>query len=157
MPLIRVLVKAFHGITVLPLICPWNSNRFISKVQCAPNVPFLPCPLTCTVEGVHHKNKKKKKHTWYRSQAESGCFSLGMMTMVLPRTTAGANRDTKPSRGYSSGQAMPITPTGSWILTVAPYRVVSWRSGESIEDETKGTENNNCTMKSNSNQKTRLH
>ena len=45
--------------------------------------------------------------------------------MVLPLTTAGAKRDTKPSRGYSSGQAMPITPTGSWMRTVQPYSVVS--------------------------------
>ena len=45
--------------------------------------------------------------------------------MVLPLMTAGANNDTKPSSGYSSGHAIPITPTGSWILAVAPYRVVS--------------------------------
>jgi len=63
--------------------------------------------------------------TWYRSRADRGYFSLGIITIVFPLMTAGANRDTKPSRGYSSGQEIPITPTGSWILTVAPYNVVS--------------------------------
>ena len=44
---------------------------------------------------------------------------------VFPRITAGEKREMKPSRGKSSGQAIPITPTGSWILIVAPYKVVS--------------------------------
>ena len=49
--------------------------------------------------------------------------------IVLPRTTAGANRDTNASRGYSVGQAIPMTPTGSLIRTVHPYRVVSYKRG----------------------------
>lgn len=58
--------------------------------------------------------------------AISGYFSLGTIIIVFPRTTAGANNDTNPSSGYSSGHAIPITPTGSWIFTVAPYNVVSY-------------------------------
>lgn len=45
--------------------------------------------------------------------------------MVLPRITAGANNETNPSKGQSSGHAIPITPTGSCTLTVAPYNTVS--------------------------------
>ena len=64
--------------------------------------------------------------------AERGAVSLGTMTTVLPLTTAGAQSEMKARRGYSSGQAIPITPTGSLIRTVQPYRVVSWggREGE---------------------------
>lgn len=56
-----------------------------------------------------------------------------MMTIVLPLTTAGANRETNPRRGYESGQAIPITPTGSWIFTVAPYSVVSCQIKSNFE------------------------
>lgn len=56
-----------------------------------------------------------------------------MMTIVLPLTTAGANRETNPRRGYESGQAIPITPTGSWIFTVAPYSVVSCQMKSNFE------------------------
>ena len=63
--------------------------------------------------------------TWYKSVADSGYFSLGTITKVLPLTIAGANKDTKLNNGYSSGQAIPITPTASLIRTVQPYNVVS--------------------------------
>lgn len=56
-----------------------------------------------------------------------------MMIIVLPLTTAGANRETNPRRGYESGQAIPITPTGSWIFTVAPYSVVSCQRKSKFE------------------------
>lgn len=56
-----------------------------------------------------------------------------MMTIVLPLTTAGANREMNPRRGYESGQAIPITPTGSWIFTVAPYSVVSCQIKSNFE------------------------
>lgn len=56
-----------------------------------------------------------------------------MMIIVLPLTTAGANRETNPRRGYESGQAIPITPTGSWIFTVAPYSVVSCQKKSKFE------------------------
>jgi len=59
--------------------------------------------------------------------AGSGYFSLGTMTTQLARTTAGASSDTNERSGYSSGHTIPITPTGSWILMVAPYSVVSYR------------------------------
>ena len=57
--------------------------------------------------------------------AERGAVSLGTMTIVLPLTTAGAQSEMKASRGYWSGQAIPMTPTGSLIRTVHPYSVVS--------------------------------
>ena len=66
-----------------------------------------------------------REPTWYRSSADTGCFSLGTMITQLDLTTAGARRETNPNSGYSSGHRIPITPTGSCILTVAPYRVVS--------------------------------
>ena len=66
------------------------------------------------------ENKMDMIGTWYISTAIMGCFWLGAITTVLPRMTAGASSDTKASKGHVSGQAMPITPTGSWILTVAP-------------------------------------
>ena len=65
--------------------------------------------------------------TWYRSRADNGCFSLGTMMTQLDLTTAGARRETNPNRGKSSGQRIPMIPTGSWIFTVAPYRVVSYQ------------------------------
>ena len=51
--------------------------------------------------------------TWYMSRASSGYFWLGTTTTELDRAIAGAKRETKPRRGNSSGQAMPMTPTGS--------------------------------------------
>ena len=59
-------------------------------------------------------------NTWYMSTATIGWLWLGIITTVLPLMTAGANRDINATNGHPSGQAMPITPTGSWILTVAP-------------------------------------
>ena len=58
--------------------------------------------------------------TVYSSVAASGCASEGMAIVVLPVATAGATSDTKPSRGYSSGQARPITPIGSFMARVTP-------------------------------------
>ena len=49
--------------------------------------------------------------------------------------TAGDNNDTNDSRGYSSGQPIPITPAGSFILTVQPYSVVSYGTNEGINEK----------------------
>jgi hypothetical protein len=35
--------------------------------------------------------------------------------MVLPLTTAGANNETKPSKGHSSGQQIPMGPDGQRV------------------------------------------
>jgi len=52
---------------------------------------------------------------------------LGTITTQLPRATAGANSDTKPSSGATCGQIIPTTPTGSCNFTVAPHSGVSWK------------------------------
>ena len=52
-------------------------------------------------------------NTWYMSSASRGYFWLGTTTTELDLAIAGAKRETKPRRGNSSGQAMPMTPTGS--------------------------------------------
>src|SRR2546421_5290476 len=58
--------------------------------------------------------------TVYSSVAASGCASDGTATTVLPTATAGATSDTNPSSGCSSGQAIPITPMGSFMASVTP-------------------------------------
>ena len=68
----------------------------------------------------HVKRQECQGNTWYMSTATTGWLWLGIITTVLPLMTAGANRDINATNGHPSGQAMPITPTGSWILTVAP-------------------------------------
>src|SRR5262249_53331013 len=47
------------------------------------------------------------------SIAASGRDSDAMRTVALPPTSTGANRDTSPSRGGSSGASTPTTPVGS--------------------------------------------
>ena len=54
------------------------------------------------------------------SRASSGYFSLGTTTTELERAMAAPNSETKLSSGAESGHAMPITPTGSWILMTVP-------------------------------------
>ena len=54
------------------------------------------------------------------SRASSGYFSLGTTTTELERAMAAPNSETKLSSGAESGQAIPITPTGSWILMTVP-------------------------------------
>ena len=58
--------------------------------------------------------------TWYMSRAKRGYFSLGTMTTELDLAMAAPNKDTKLRSGEASGQAIPITPTGSWILITVP-------------------------------------
>ncbi len=53
------------------------------------------------------------------------CFWLGIRTTGLPWAMAGAINETKACRGYSSGQATPITPMGSLTPKVTSRRVVS--------------------------------
>jgi len=52
--------------------------------------------------------------------ALSGKCWLVIITKMLPRAMAGAMSETNPSSGYSSWQAMPITPIGSLTATVIP-------------------------------------
>lgn len=47
-------------------------------------------------------------HTWYMSSATSGYFSLGMTMRVFPLIMAGASKDTKASKGHSSGHGFRI-------------------------------------------------
>src|SRR2546430_16005504 len=58
--------------------------------------------------------------TVYSSVAASGRASDGTATTVLPTATAGATRDTNPSSGCTPGQAIPITPIGSFLAPGAP-------------------------------------
>src|SRR6266576_1631995 len=57
--------------------------------------------------------------TVYNSVAARGCASDGIAITVLPTATAGPTSDTNPNRGSASGQAMPITPMGSFMASVA--------------------------------------
>src|SRR5690349_17279693 len=49
--------------------------------------------------------------------AGRGEASLASTTTVLPPTSAGANRDTRPSNDGASGATMPTTPTASGEVT----------------------------------------
>lgn len=48
------------------------------------------------------------------------------MTMVLPRITAGAISDTKPNKGNSSGQAMPMGPEPWTVRKKKKIDLVRW-------------------------------
>ena len=50
----------------------------------------------------------------------------GITTTVLPIAIAGATSEMKPSKGYSSGQAMPMTPIGSFIARLTPRKGGRW-------------------------------
>ena len=54
------------------------------------------------------------------SKAKRGYFSLGTMTTEFDLAIAAPKSDTKLNSGEVSGQAIPITPTGSWILITVP-------------------------------------
>ncbi len=56
--------------------------------------------------------------TWYKSVAARGNACEGTATTAFPTATAGSTVDSSPSSGYSSGQAIPITPTGSFMARV---------------------------------------
>src|SRR5438445_714181 len=64
--------------------------------------------------------------TVYSSVAARGCASDGIAITVLPTATAGLTSDTNPNRGSASGQAMPITPMGSFMASVTPRIGVWW-------------------------------
>ena len=68
-----------------------------------------------------------------------GQAPLGTNTTVLPWARAGASRDTKASRGHSSGHTIASTPSGSRSRSTGPLssatcrdrKEVMVRSGES--------------------------
>ena len=52
--------------------------------------------------------------------ALKGALSPATRITRLPMAMAGASSDTGPSKGASSGQKAPITPTGSFIASATP-------------------------------------
>lgn len=66
-------------------------------------------------------SRKVGNCTWQSSRAGMGQAPLGTKTTVLPWARAAASRDTKASRGHSSGHTMASTPSGSRSRSTGPF------------------------------------
>src|SRR6266702_6855946 len=114
---VRFMFPAEASSTALPPAAPKYHTPSTSKCSASTCASVSVAPVTMLITPA---GRSDVSSTLYRSVAESGAGSDGTTTTVFPVATSGATRETKPSSGWSAGQATPTTPIGSFIARVTP-------------------------------------